>query len=272
MIEHPGTNQIQKMLGDHDKPYAIVGIPSWLGMLDPEMLACFTNLKYFNWAQGILIGESHGTGSMIADNRNKVIIETQKTGAKYLLLCDTDMIFPHDSIQRMAAHNKPIVSALAFSKVHNSIPNMYRRICNGTWQPIIDWDDGTLLKVDCVGGAFMLIDMEAIQHIPAPWFAAPPINMHTVYNAVRDAAGKGADIAEAYKKATLEMGGNTATLGEDFYFSELMAKYDVPIYVDTSLKIGHVGRYPYGYHNFKAAKDSGALDHFKSMKVSAHDA
>lgn len=272
MTVHPGTNQIQKMLGDNDTPYALVGIPSWQGVLDPDMLACFTNLKYYNWSQGILVGESHGMGSMIADNRNKVIIETLKTGAKYLLLCDTDMIFPPDSIQRMAAHKKPIVSALAFSKVHNSIPNMYHKECDGSWKPIIEWDDGVLLKVDCVGGAFMLIDMEYIKNIPAPWFAAPPVGMHYIYNAVRDAAGKGEDIAEAYKMATKNMGGDTATLGEDFYFSELMSKYDIPIYVDTSLKIGHVGRYPYGYPNFLAAKNAGALDHFKTKKVSAHDA
>ena len=266
------TNQIQKMLGDNERPYCMVGIPSWQGMLDPDMLACLNHLKYHNWAQGVLVGESHGTGSMIAVNRNKVIKEAIKNGAEYLLLVDTDMIFPPDSIQRLAAHDKPVVAGLAFSKMHNSVPNMYWRGDDGEWSPIVEWDDGTLVKVDCIGGAFILIKTEILKDLPAPWFASPTVADYYTMMAAETASAAGGDVRAVLESMKKKFAGNDNVMGEDFYFSELLRRNGIPIYVDTSLKIGHVGRYPFGYHNFKAAKEAGNLDHLIRNKVAGHDA
>jgi glycosyltransferase involved in cell wall biosynthesis len=243
----------------------LIGIPSWAGSVEPDTQQCLDHLIHYNLQAKRKIIVRKPTSSLIGENRNLCIKEAIEKGAEYVLFIDTDMIFPPDAIQRLQMHNKPIVSAVAVTKGYPYKPNLYKKISDVGWTPIIrGLAGGHLLKVDCVGGAFMLIRVKDIKDIPPPWFAQPPVLQHVIWDEVRrlwDEQGVNQkEVCEKIVNLYRMHRKQEASLGEDYYFSEVLRRHDVPIYVDTGLKIGHIGKYIFKYEDFAAQLESGALD------------
>jgi hypothetical protein len=270
MLEQVGKFEIETQAKQRDID-VLIGIPSWNGGIEPDTQICLDKLFYHNVSSGTFIPIMKSTGSLIADNRNRIIEEAFRLKAKYVLLLDTDMLFPPSAIERMKAHGKPIVSGLAHSKAHPYAPNMYKFAEPSVWTPIVEWDDGELLKVGCVGGAFMLIELAAIAHLQKPYFAQPPVHDHYVWLAVKDAMQRAGDPTQAFKDAVAlyaDSRGLPLVLGEDYYFCDMLRRADIPIYVDTSIKLGHVGKWVFSYYEFDQARKAGYVDHLKVKKVS----
>lgn len=239
----------------------IIAIPSWQGGVEPQTQVCIDQLITHNIRAGNLIQLRKVFGSSIADNRNilaKILLDSK---VKRILYIDTDMVFPPDAIQRMKKHDKLIVSGLAHSKRAPYAPNMYRKHGYTKWEPIGEWKEGELLKVDCIGGAFMLIKREVFEKVQAPWFASPGVIDHFIlkvlkrgldgilaWDRVERICG---DIRKEFDEGTTER----YVLGEDYYFSDMCHWNNIPIYVDTAMQIGHVGKYTFDFQDFKAQKD-----------------
>lgn len=241
----------------------LVGTPSHKGSLDPETQDCIDQLWSYNVQNGNPIQFNRTMGSIIGENRNNVLKNAIKAKAKYVLFVDSDMIFPKDAIQRMQIHGKPIISGLAFTKTIPYAANMYRKVSESGWIPISKFKRGHLLQVDCVGGAFMLVEVDAIKDIKPPWFAAPPMKQHVVWEELEKLFTTTEDREKIIERATdlYRTAQNLrSSLGEDYYFCELLRQAGVPIYVDTSLQIGHMGRYMFGYADFAAQLEAGAFD------------
>ncbi len=252
-----------------DKPRVdvMIGLPSWQGGIDPETQMCLDQLCSFNIRNGNLVLLKKCSGSMIADNRNNIIRDAIKQDAKYVLFIDTDMVFPHNAIQWMEQHNKPVVSAVAFAKQIPFVPNMYKRVEVGGWKPMLDWKKDELIQVDCIGGAFILVKTSVFKKMNGPWFASPSILEHVCHEEVDKIVNSKkkpdeiiADIKRIYKRFEHIGNDGGGVLGEDYYFSEKCRRANVPIYVDTSLRIGHVGRYMYSYNDFSDQARRGAFD------------
>ena len=198
----------------------LIGIPSWTGGVEPDTQQCLDHLIHHNLQLGRKITVRKPTSSLIAENRNTCIAEAIKIGAEYLLFIDTDMIFPPDAIQRFQMHNKPIVSAVAVTKGYPYKPNLYKKVSDVGWAPIIKGlTGGHLVKVDCVGGAFMLIRIKDIKHIPPPWFSQPPVLHHVIWEEIQrlwneqgvDRNKVCDDIVNLYRKHNKQAG----NIGED---------------------------------------------------------
>lgn len=247
----------------------LIGIPSWQGGLEPDTQQCLDHLCQYNLLNGNKVSLSKSTGSLIAENRNKVIEVALEVGARYVLFIDTDMVFPKEAIQRMQLHRKPIVSATAFVKSPPYMPNMYKRVSVNGWVPIREWERGKLLQVDCIGGAFMLVEASVFKRMPGPWFAQPAMIQHILWEELRLLFAHNPNDEQILKAARnlYEQHGdsNKNTLGEDYYFSELCRRSDVPIYVDTDMMIGHIGKYLFGYRDFVEQEKSGALVKYKDF-------
>lgn len=242
----------------------MIGIPSWRGGIDPETQICLDKLIIYNLQHNTLTPIKKTTGSMIATNRNTVLKAALDSGVGHLLTIDTDMIFPVDIVQKMLAtmkeKNIPILSALAHAKQPPFVPNMYRRDDDWSYAPIMEWEKDQLVKADVVGGAFMMIKLDAIRHIPPPWFADPPVYMHVAWEKFgKILFGNMSDkeIVKYCRLAYRSKDGGDQVLGEDYYFGNLLRQDGIPIYVDTSLKIGHVGRYNFTYDDFASASGKG---------------
>lgn len=258
----------------HKKLDTVVGMPSWQGGVESDTQICLDKLCHFNIINGNHISTCKASSAIIAENRNNIIREAIKADAKYVLFMDTDMVFPHSAIQLMQKWNKPVISALAFAKSYPFNPNMYDRIADGGWKPIRNWKTRTenntpLVKVDCVGGAFMLIKVSALKKIDPPWFASPSIKEHLlmqecdkfINSKVKDEVivDRIKNIMKEWKSFGLK-DHEVALLGEDYYFSEKCRLKRIPIYVDTSLKLGHIGKFTYSYASFDAANDQGVFE------------
>ena len=247
------------------KPHTAIGIASWRGGIDPETQICLDNMLIHNLQNGYMTPIKKTTGSMIANNRNTLLKWALDSDCKYLLTIDTDMIFPNDSLIRMVAHKKPIVSALAHAKQEPYVPNMYRKQEDNSWAPIGSWEKGELKKVDAIGGAFMLIELDAVRHLADPWFAEPPMFQHIAWEKLgkllfADGNITDTEIVKSARLAYRDKSIGAGVLGEDYYFCELLRQHDIPIHVDTDLKIGHVGRCNFGYEDFVAHTGGGEDD------------
>ena len=67
---------------------------------------------------------THLAGSLIYDSRNKIAAKAIELGTDYLMCFDSDMIFQPDTLERLMAHDKDIVSGLYFRRT-------------GTYRPVI---------------------------------------------------------------------------------------------------------------------------------------
>lgn len=245
-----------------------IGLPSYQGGIEPDTQICLDHLCYYNVQMKNLIQVKKVRGSVVG-NRNMIVREALKANVKRVLFIDTDMVFPPDALQRMKYWDKPVVSALAHSHNPPYVPNMYRRVERAGWKPILDWPEKEkLVKVDCIGGAFMLVDVDVLRKIEPPWFASPAIKEHVAWPEI-EAYLYGeideAELGERIKKAMKDVGFggkrwlDMPALGEDYYFSEKLRRADIPIHVDTTLKIGHIGKYTVDYQDFHAHQKAGAF-------------
>ena len=254
--------------------HTLICLPSWNGSLDAETQTCVEKMVYFNLQNDNPVTAMKSTSSLIWDNRNRGLDMAIKIKAKYVLFVDSDMIFPPDIIQRLEMHKKPVVSAMAFVKTPPFVPNMYNKVTDIGWPPITKFKRGELLKVDCVGGALMLVEVDAVKDLPVPYFSAPP----SMWAAVMEDALKLFETNEDHKEIIKRMGrsyqkyrNEKSSIGEDYFFSERLRRAGIPLYVDTSVSIGHMGRYMFAYDDFAAQVEDGVFSTKEALYDSGSD-
>lgn len=146
-------------------------------------------------------------GSLIADNRLRLLSDARQLGATHILYIDADMTFPLNALELLLEHDLDIVCATA-----------PRRTDNDGLMPIgtpLHQDEVTsskrLVEMAEVGMCMMLIKMSVFEKLPQPCFAYPVINGQM--------------------------------LGEDFYFCHLARQSGFRIWCDMGLSfaMGHVG-------------------------------
>jgi len=97
-----------------------------------------------------------GIGCYVHQNRDTIVRQALESGCSHLLFVDTDMVFPHDTINRLMALEKDIVGIK----------------CNKRIFPLTPLVDVTeLSEVPFVGTGIMLIDMEVFKKIGKPYFS-----------------------------------------------------------------------------------------------------
>lgn len=130
----------------------------------------------------------------------------------YLLFIDDDMICPVDIFFSLFKHKKDIVGALAFTRNYPHKPVIYKfeqGFDNGKpWYsnyPILDYPKDSLVKCDAIGFGAVLIDIKVLKGMKKKWFAT------------------------------------TSGRGEDIFFCHQAEKQGFEVYMDTSVKLGHLG-------------------------------
>ncbi len=158
-------------------------------------------------------------GSILPLQRYNLVQNALKTGCDYGLFIDNDQTFPHDTLQRLLAHEKRVVACNIATKKIPSSPTA--RKYNAKW-PLgevvyTDPDSTGLEEVWRIGCGIMLIDLKVFRKLPKPWFMNRYDERHD------------------------------QIVGEDWYFCELLEKVGTKIYIDHDLskEIGHIGPYTY---------------------------
>lgn len=164
-------------------------------------------------------------GTLIFDQREKLAQEALKEGADYILWIDADMRFPKTTIERLIAHDKPIVGVNATTRsipVRATAKNLEIDFENKVnhWRPVSSKGKTGLERVTAIGCGVMMVKREVFENTPPPWFWFEAIP-------------------------------GDKLLGEDVYFCIKAHDAGFSTWVDHDLsnEIGHVGSYTFGWHD-----------------------
>ncbi len=152
-------------------------------------------------------------------SRNMACMRTLELGADYLFFLDSDVIAPRDTILRLIAHKKPVISGMYSRRSPPwAVPVMIR---DGKW--VTDFEKGSVISVDLVGSGCLLIAREVLEQLPP----SDPVR------------------SKHWFDWRVDMAGNSppgTALSEDFTFCKnVREKLGIPILVDTSIECQHVG-------------------------------
>lgn len=146
--------------------------------------------------------------------RERIAEHARIANCQYLLMFDDDMILMPDLFERLFAHQKDIVAALAFTRLLPCKPVIYN-LTKG-WDAVERKDyyinhtveaypKDQLVQCDAVGFGAVLIKLSVLDALPQPWFMV------------------------------------TSGAGEDIHFCHQAGKAGFKIFMDTATKIGHLG-------------------------------
>jgi GT2 family glycosyltransferase len=164
-------------------------------------------------------------GTLIANQRQELVGEALQSGASHILFLDTDMRFPKDTIDRLLAHDKPIVAA-NYATRRMPVKTVAFKTA-GSWDCVYTTEDKTgLEKVAAVGMGVMLIKREVFETLELPWFII------------------------GYSPKTFEFS------GEDIFFCRQAQKagYDIMIDHDLSKQVKHIGSFEFAHEHAEVCK------------------
>lgn len=135
-------------------------------------------------------------------------------GCDYLFMVDDDMLAPPDLFYRLAAHDKDIIAPLAFTRNPDHKPVIYETVEGfdktsgnkyGLTRFVMSYPRNQLVQCDAVGFGAILIKTSVLKAMPKPWFFG------------------------------------MEQTGEDITFCLKAKKLGFQIWMDTSVKLGHLG-------------------------------
>lgn len=150
----------------------------------------------------------------LARARNKIV---EQAKGEFIFFLDCDVLPPQNVIPCLLSHDKDIVSGLYFSWKHPYTPQMYRCVRKNRYLPIIDYPQG-LVEADGIGMGCALIRKSVFKALPKPYFS--------------------------YK----------GELGEDLYLCKLAKSKGFKIFVDTTVKCGHIVEATITEEHFKSLR------------------
>lgn len=163
--------------------------------------------------------------SILPHSRNVLAAQALAASADYILWIDSDMSFPGDSLERLMAWRKDIVSV---NCVRRGVPPTYTatRYTDSGPQPIPTEPGATgVVAVDGVGFGVMLVNADVFRRLPQPWFTG-----------------------------AFEIDSNRQAWGEDQLFCQAATAQGYSVYIDQGLshEIRHWGTCGYGLHDMQS--------------------
>lgn len=186
----------------------LIGVPH-TGLFPYQTVHAMLSMRSKHQLQWTLIGQS-----LIYDSREQMAQMVIDNGFDYLFFLDSDMQPPPDIIDKLIAHDKPIVSAMAFKRLAPFTPCFFKKVEVGKAEPLLEYPKG-LVEVEGVGMACCLIKREVLEQTKKPMFF--PMDR----------------------------------TGEDLVFCLRAREAGFKIYVDTTLDCGHVSSTTIREEHFK---------------------
>ena len=163
-------------------------------------------------------------GSLLHFQRNNLVQKAVDEEADYLFFVDSDVGFPQDTVKKLVAHKKEIVSGLYFSKILPFLPVLYTKLKKKGYVQRIEYPEG-LFETDAVGAGCLLIKTSAFKKIKKPYFSFSE-----------------RDVVEGQP------------LSEDIYFCEKARAAGLKVHCDSSVKCSHHGHHAVTERSFLQVK------------------
>ena len=149
-----------------EQPKIYIGIPT-AGYSRNSMFYDYVNMleKPVNTC-----GASFHTDSG-AHNRNLIIDDAIAADATHILFIDDDMAFPANSLMRLLAHDKDVVSGLYYNRVYPHPPLLFSWVDKSlsTKRRYLQDNEHGLIKVDACGFGFLLVKTHIFQYMAKPY-------------------------------------------------------------------------------------------------------
>lgn len=190
------------------------------------------SLMALGWGQRVIdAGQRHGFTDiqfawihkfvLVSDLRNEAVAIARAQGCTHLLFLDADMMWPADVLDRMLRHHdQGIVSGLYHLKSWPHWPVALTRARVNPVTAVVDYDydvtvhtETSLRPENLVGMGCALIPITVFDAVPAPWFEYQTDN-HGRW-----------------------------TVTEDVAFCQRAASVGCPIWIDPTVKCGHVAQH-----------------------------
>lgn len=159
---------------------------------------------------------------------NEIVREALRAEVTHIFWTESDMILPVDTVPRLLAVNKPIVSGIYFLRGGSGQPCLYKRTAIEIKEnpylhtPITMYDERGPFKVDCPGMGCVLMDIDVFKKVPEPWF---------------DLKANDLDKKNGY--------------GQDLYFYTKVRWAGIEVWVDPSVICDQVDTYVVGYKDYR---------------------
>lgn len=166
----------------------------------------------------------HMRGTLIPQQREELVRQAMEANATHVLWLDSDMRFPKDSLERLLAHNEPIVAANYTRRRQPFLPTAEDRDRGHLFTEAAS--EG-LAEVSHCGMGLMLCETSVFESLKEPWFM---------------------------------LGFNPAMkgfLGEDFYFCRKAKDAGYRILIDQALSrdVKHCGEMEVRYEHALQSRD-----------------
>lgn len=145
--------------------YLVIGIPCNFPYTHMSFVDSLMTLQKPTYSYARASG---GIGN-ISDLRNQLVDRALAVDATHLLMLDADMLYPHDMITKLMAHNLDVVTPLMWRRYPPFDPITLRGKV-GSYQLYEDWEEGELIEIDATGTGCILYNMDVFKKIPSPWF------------------------------------------------------------------------------------------------------
>jgi hypothetical protein len=185
----------------------------------------------YSWLpEGYMVNRWFIQGSILTMQRNEAI---QRMEGDWLLFIDDDMVWDPTAVGRLVAVQKEydldMVGGLCFRRSDPHQPTMYMRQSpnEGSYNYLEKWDND-LVEVDATGMAFVLIHRRVLERI-----AGSPLP------SLEERSG--------HPPSFFTWGGR---YGEDLAFCQAAKASGSRIWVDTRIKIGHMGEIEIGEREY----------------------
>jgi hypothetical protein len=165
-------------------------------------------------------------GTLIFDQRNKLVKTSLEANCDYIVFIDADMRFPKDTIMRLLRHQKDIIGVNATTRTEPVIPTAKNLTINEdgscTWLPIYSNSLDGISKADGIGCGVMMIKASVFAKLQEPYFYFEQLPDNKI-------------------------------LGEDIYFCIKAKDAGIDTWVDhdLSMDIKHIGQYTYSWANIE---------------------
>lgn len=149
-------------------------------------------------------GYSMRQGGDIVSARTFCVQDAIEKKATHVFFVDSDMQFPADTLERLLAHDKEIVTVEY---------NRRKLPPESVTTPLEARSETELYKARNIGGGCLLIKLSVFEKVAKPWF-----------NFGRDSKG-------------------SVKIGEDTWFANTARDAGIDSWIDPTIKVGHVGEY-----------------------------
>jgi hypothetical protein len=212
----------------------------------------------------------------VAENRNNVVAESE---GDYLFWMDDDTVPPAGTIEKLLRLGTDIAAGIYFRRNPPYNPLVYKRVENGLYTSLWDYQPGEILRPDSVGMGCTLVKRSVYERIREAYILFYRADHHTALAVHRDDLVNVARLPEelrawrdkvvvsndgVYRMQALDLRHDEPEhwpfyvleheRTEDHHFCEMARRVGCEIVVDTALECHHVGEVDVTGEEFRAMR------------------